>query len=103
LIPHLEHLYQQTNTHVANAKKAQSRSFLSATKKWLSGSKNEPTQPIKHNPAEIAALLPLELLMRKAADLAFFLQYYDVAFSAYHALKKEFGDKSNKIFASTQV
>jgi hypothetical protein len=41
--------------------------------------------------------------MRRLADLAFFLQQYEMAFNTYHTVKKECGEKHFKLFAACEV
>jgi hypothetical protein len=52
---------------------------------------------------DISALMLPETYMRKLADLAFFLQQYEFAFTTYHAVKKDCTDKMPNLFASCQV
>jgi hypothetical protein len=52
---------------------------------------------------DIAMMMLPETLMRKLADLAFFLQQYEFAFNTYHAVKKECNEKNARLLAATQV
>jgi hypothetical protein len=47
--------------------------------------------------------MTIETQMRRMADLAFFLQQYEVAFTTYHTVKKECGEKHYRLFAACEV
>ncbi|XP_048577205.1 trafficking protein particle complex subunit 8 isoform X2 [Nematostella vectensis] len=91
LLPFIERLMRVLNDQIM-ARKGLHRSIFSATKKWFGGGK----------PAGLASgLVPgivytndaPELSLRKLGDLAFLVQNYDLAYTCYHAAKRDFNSE----------
>ncbi|XP_054278415.1 trafficking protein particle complex subunit 8 isoform X2 [Macrosteles quadrilineatus] len=86
LVPHVESQISQLTDLISN-KKGMSRSFLSATKRWFGskpGMPNTPTTNVTYTNDST------ELQLRRLGDLCFMFGAYSLAFSAYHAAKRDF-------------
>eukprot|EP00051_Salpingoeca_urceolata_P002448 m.50250 g.50250 ORF g.50250 m.50250 type:complete len:1293 (-) comp12141_c1_seq1:266-4144(-) len=109
----LYHYLQETvyrlNTHVASNRKGLSRSLFSATKKFFgsgSSGSSKTASPVGSPQGKAAAAYAFnsqELQMRRLGDYAFMLQDYELAYTTYHSVKKDFNaDKAWKHLAGTQ-
>ena len=79
--------------------RSRSKSLLSATRRWLGGSKNPSTAAT----TVLYSSEATELQTRRLADLAFMFAMYDVAYNNYHTAKNDFkSDQAWLYFAGAQ-
>ncbi|XP_046661955.1 trafficking protein particle complex subunit 8 isoform X2 [Homalodisca vitripennis] len=86
LVPHVEQQIQHLTELISN-KKGMSRSFLSATKRWFGSKPGVPNTP---TPTITYTTDSTELQLRRLGDLCFMFGAYSLAFTAYHAAKRDF-------------
>ncbi|XP_023679383.2 trafficking protein particle complex subunit 8 isoform X1 [Paramormyrops kingsleyae] len=101
LLPHIEKNIRQLNDQ-RMSRKGISSSLISATKKWFGGGK-VPEKSINELKNTSGLLYPPEapeLQIRKMADLCFLVQHYDLAYSYYHAAKKDFLSDQAMLYAA---
>ncbi|XP_075440849.1 trafficking protein particle complex subunit 8 isoform X3 [Ascaphus truei] len=101
LLPHVERTIRQLNDQLIS-RKGLSRSLISVTKKWFSGSK-VPEKSINELKNTSGLLYPPEapeLQIRKMADLCFLVQHYDLAYSCFHTAKKDFLSDQAMLYAA---
>ncbi|GAB6022907.1 Trafficking protein particle complex 8 [Chamberlinius hualienensis] len=100
LLPFIEKQMSILNEQVTN-RKGLHRSFFSATKKWFGGNKPGPTVG---NKASLTSVIyspdSVELLVRHLADLAFMFQHYELAYQAYHSIKRDFNSDQAWLYYS---
>ncbi|NP_001085189.1 uncharacterized protein LOC432274 [Xenopus laevis] len=101
LLPHVEKTIRQLNDQLIS-RKGLSRSLLSATKKWFSGSKvpEKSINELKNTSGQLYPPEAPELQIRKMADLCFLVQHYDLAYSCYHTAKKDFLSDQAMLYAA---
>ncbi|XP_018016859.1 trafficking protein particle complex subunit 8 isoform X2 [Hyalella azteca] len=98
LVPYVERQVRHLTEVVTN--RSRSKSLLSATRRWLGGSKN-PNASTGTN--VLYSSEASELQTRRLADLAFMFRMYDIAYNNYHTAKNDFkNDQAWLYFAGAQ-
>ena len=99
LLPHYEKQIRSLYDQLV-AKKAITKSFFSATKKWLASGRTA-SYPLHFGSAENANFYPpeaSEVQLRKLGDLAFLFQMYDIAYNIYYQCKGDFSSDGAHLF-----
>ena len=99
LLPHYEKQIRSLYDQLV-AKKAISKSFFSATKKWFASGRTA-NYPMHFGSAESSNFYPpeaSEVQLRKLGDLAFLFQMYDIAYNIYYQCKGDFSSDGAHLF-----
>eukprot|EP00794_Sanderia_malayensis_P018865 gene18865-20765_t len=92
LLPHIEKMMRTLSEQILS-RKGIHRSIFNVTKKWFGSTKNTMTHVNTGTTSGISYHVDSpELQQRKLGDLAFLVQHYELAFSSYHAAKREFNN-----------
>lgn len=91
LLPHVERMMRSLNDTVGN-RKGVSGSLLSVTKRWFGSGKLSSANSTGHLNTVVYNQEAPEIQVRKLGDLAIMFGQYNIAYQAFHAVKRDFGN-----------